>query len=206
MNIFHTLLNLFFPPSLISRQWRNPACIQSIPSPRDTPHAWIFSRWSYKDPFIQKTIRTLKNKKDIELCTALAKHLAPFMHIHIDKHTKESFFLIPIPLSKKRQEERGHNQSKILAESLVCHLPNTLLATDILIKIKETQKQALITHRKERLINPAGSFSVVDPREVVGKNFILIDDVTTTGATLAEARRVLLEAGASSVCAITAAH
>ena len=73
-------------------------------------------------------------------------------------------------------------------------------------KIRHTAPQSSIKNRALRLQNLSGCFSIPHPEKVRGKNIILIDDVTTTGSTLAEARSVLLSAGARSVHAIAIAH
>ena len=84
------------------------------------------------------------------------------------------------------------------------------LEKDFLIKPKETEHQARIENRKERLKNIQGSFAVKNTanniNSIKNKNIILIDDITTTGATLAEARKVLKQAGARKVIAFTVAH
>ncbi len=77
---------------------------------------------------------------------------------------------------------------------------------DVLIKPKETEHQARIENRKERLRNIIGSFAVKNTENIKNKNIILIDDITTTGATLNEAKKTLKKAGAKKIIAFTAAH
>ena len=77
---------------------------------------------------------------------------------------------------------------------------------NVLIKIKETEHQANIKERRDRLKNLSDSFSVKNSKMIEGKNIILIDDVTTTGATLSEARKILKQSGAKKVIAFTVAH
>jgi len=86
------------------------------------------------------------------------------------------------------------------------HGVNMQLANNILIKPKETEHQARIRDRRERLKNIAGSFAVKNNEKIKGKNIILIDDILTTGATLSEAKKVLKQAGARKVIAFTVAH
>jgi predicted amidophosphoribosyltransferase len=84
------------------------------------------------------------------------------------------------------------------------------LAKNILIKIKETEHQARIKDRSVRLKNLVGSFAIKNEARnsefLKGKNIILIDDITTTGATLNEARKILRQIGARKVIAFTVAH
>ena len=77
---------------------------------------------------------------------------------------------------------------------------------NILIKIKETEHQANIKERKDRLKNLSGSFSVKNAEMIKSRNIILIDDVITTGATLSEARKTLKQFGAKKIIAFTVAH
>jgi competence protein ComFC len=128
-----------------------------------------------------------------------------------DLRVMENFIapiFIPIPLSPKRRRERGFNQAELIARNLF------LLGKDddfeikdnILVKPKDTAHQAQLENRTKRLRNLSGTFQVRNPELILGKNIILIDDVTTTGATLTEARKILLEAGARKVIAFTFAH
>ena len=75
----------------------------------------------------------------------------------------------------------------------------------MLIKSKNTPHQVGLPPEQRRL-NVRGSFSVSDPKRIEGKKIMLIDDVITTGATLDEAARVLLDSGASMVVAYTLAR
>ena len=119
--------------------------------------------------------------------------------------------LIPVPLEKDRQKERGFNQAELICRELT-KLDNNInfsLKTDILIKIKNTKHQAKVENRSERLRNIIGSFGINEKQtdtKLEGRNIILIDDVITTGATLTEAKKILKRAGARKVVAFTVAH
>jgi ComF family protein len=126
--------------------------------------------------------------------------------------------LIPIPLAPRRQRERGFNQAELICRKLI-NLDKPArnefrsggekklkLEKDVLIKPKDTEHQARIENRSARLKNIVGSFSVKNPEKIKNRNIIIIDDVTTTGATLNEARRVLKQAGARKIIAFTVAH
>src|SRR5204863_311048 len=116
--------------------------------------------------------------------------------------------LIPIPLSPKRMRERGFNQALLIASAL-CRIDrgeNFTLEKDVLQKPKETRHQAEIENRSERLKNLIGSFALRNPEKIENHNLILLDDVSTTGATLAEARKTLQKAGARKIIAFTVAH
>jgi len=124
--------------------------------------------------------------------------------------------LVPIPLAPKRLRERGYNQSDVLAVALArrWHVP---VARDLLVRSRETPTQTALTP-ETRLANVAGAFAVtkhgtglLTPGWQPGVNrpwpsLVLVDDVFTTGATLAEAARALEGAGARSVHGITFAR
>jgi ComF family protein len=109
--------------------------------------------------------------------------------------------LLAIPLGATRQRSRGYNQSAVLAESLAraLHLP---LVSGTLRRIRETGTQTALTPEARRA-NLAGAFRVEGR---VPRRAFLVDDVFTTGATLAEAAGALLAAGAESVGAVTFAR
>jgi ComF family protein len=105
--------------------------------------------------------------------------------------------IIPIPLHFLKKISRGFNQAEdiaiILSASTGWPINNRLLQ-----RIKNTEPQAQIGQRSERLANLTGSFRV-NPRfrkDVIGKTFIVVDDVFTSGATMSEAVKTLRSAGA----------
>lgn len=113
-------------------------------------------------------------------------------------------FIIPIPLHPNRLQERGYNQSQKIAEGILQGLSQNisispLLATQILVRSRDTPHQ-IGQGREERLSNLTGAFTVDQIETIQNKTILLVDDVLTTGATLAESAATLLEAGAAKVC------
>ena len=109
--------------------------------------------------------------------------------------------LVPIPLGTARLRERGYNQSAVLATALgnLFHLP---VAAGLLRRRRETTTQTALTP-EERRANLAGAFEAVS---ALPCHPVLVDDVFTTGATLAEAAVALQQAGADAVGGITFAR
>ena len=105
-------------------------------------------------------------------------------------------------MSVKAQKRRGYNQSKILAEKLsqIVNVP----VLDCLEKKKETARQATL-NRAERLKNLTDAFSVTDKKAVKDKTIVIVDDVSTTGATAQAIAKKLKKVGAKSVNLITVA-
>ena len=107
-----------------------------------------------------------------------------------------------VPMSEKRLKERGYNQSELLARKVAEKI--NVQFKDCLVKTKETERQATLS-RAERLKNLTNSFRVKSKKAVQGKNVLLIDDVTTTGATAEAVAAKLKKAGALRVHLITVA-
>ena len=105
--------------------------------------------------------------------------------------------LVPVPLHPKRLRERGYNQSHLLAQELgkLIHLP---VVEDCLIRQRHTPPQARTSSVDERRSNIVSAFICCD-RRLQDKQVLLIDDVTTSGATLNACATALKTAGASSV-------
>jgi ComF family protein len=109
--------------------------------------------------------------------------------------------LVPVPLGARRQRRRGYNQSERIASAL--HVRTGLdLRTDLLMRVRETQTQTALTP-ESRHANVMGAFSAFDSS---GLDLVLVDDVFTTGATLAAAGAALMESGANRVEAVTFAR
>lgn len=109
--------------------------------------------------------------------------------------------LIPIPLGPNRQRRRGYNQSLILARALASSWGLPVLA-QLLIRTRDTTTQTALTPGA-RLANVAGAFGVQTGILRAQAPLVLVDDVFTTGATLAEAARTLESAGFTIISAVT---
>lgn len=112
--------------------------------------------------------------------------------------------VMPVPLHAKRLRRRGFNQALLLAHGVAerFHIP---LVHDNLVRVRFTRPQIELSGH-ERTVNVQGAFRLARPDDVEGKRVLLIDDVFTTGATMNECAKVLKEAGAASVIALTLAR
>jgi competence protein ComFC len=114
--------------------------------------------------------------------------------------------LVPIPLHSTRKRWRGFNQAEVLCRSLSEQL--NLPVADVLQRKKITKTQKDLK-KDARLKNVDGAFALsplFSKEGVRGSSFILVDDVTTTGATLAEAAKVLKRNGATQAICLTVAR
>ncbi|NLL39370.1 MAG: ComF family protein [Clostridiales bacterium] len=106
-----------------------------------------------------------------------------------------------VPLSRKRYRKRGYSQAELLAMSVAFRLDE--VAADVLEKTKDTPAQSSLKGRARRKANVSGTYGVKEKELVKNKRILIIDDIITTGATLSECARVLLNAGAKKVmCAV----
>jgi ComF family protein len=111
--------------------------------------------------------------------------------------------VVPVPLSRKRLQERGYNQVALIAWPLsvalrIAYDPETLFRT------RETRSQVGLT-KAERRDNVHGAFGA-RPSSVDGRKVLLVDDVATTGSTLSSCAEALYASGARDVFAITVAR
>jgi len=119
--------------------------------------------------------------------------------------------VVPVPLFKARQSERGFNQSELLAAGVVWAMRHMRpgwegeLAPGILARQRATQSQAGLS-MTERRRNLRGAFFVPDPSRVEGLQVLLVDDIYTTGATARACSQALRRAGAAGVWVATAAR
>ena len=114
------------------------------------------------------------------------------------------FYFEPIPLYPSKLRIRGFNQAKIIAQFFNQFLSCPLTAH--LTRKKDTLSQAQLKSNQDRYRNMRGAFQAESRDAIKGKNFILVDDVLTTGSTLKEATRALKSAGAKNVLALVLAQ
>lgn len=107
----------------------------------------------------------------------------------------KDFTVVPIPLSKSRERDRGFNQAEIIAKAVAKEYGLTL-NTSILTRIRDTNKQFGL-QRGERVQNITRAFAVKG--DVTGGKFLLVDDVCTTGSTFISASSALHDAGAINI-------
>lgn len=151
----------------------------------------------YSNPAAKNLIHALKFKRN----RAAAKPLAEIL---IDYLTpllvgRRDLTIIPVPLSKRRERERGFNQSALIAR-LVAQNMDMPIANNVLLRVGHRPPQSETESAKERAINVAGVFQT-NPKFSLPKNILLIDDVTTSGATFREAALALKAAGARTIIA-----
>lgn len=157
------------------------------------------SLFLYKKP-INTIVRKLKYDNKRYLSETFSNMIAG----EVSRMGQNFDIVIPVPLYFKRLKKRGYNQSELLCESLKTKL-NMNVNSTLLLKVRNTLPQANLT-RSERVENLNDAFMVRDKKAVKGKTILLVDDVFTTGTTINECAKTLVEAGAKEVYSITLAH
>ncbi len=113
--------------------------------------------------------------------------------------------VVPVPLHSSRLNQRGFNQSELIARAALKLVPLGRLDGDILRRARPTETQTGLT-REQREKNIRGAFRIQHRNLVRGRDILLVDDVFTTGTTVSECARVLKRAGADRVFVATVAR
>lgn len=166
----------------------------------------IISAAEYKEPLVRDLIKAYKYHFVTELAEPLSQLIIKQLENLKLEIRNSDFLLIPIPLHRHRLHYRGFNQAQLIAVKLaeyfkIAHKP------DILQRKTSTTPQAKIKDTEKRKINLKNTFCINPEfaQEIKGKTILLIDDVITTGATMAEAAKILKENNAKEVWALTIA-
>lgn len=136
----------------------------------------ILSLKFQEKPYIYKTIAYfLKNKQK-----------------SFEKLKKYDIILI-VPISRQRKKERGYNQSELIAKDLAL-LISTKIEKNILYKIKHTKPQSTL-NKQQREENAKGVYEAKNIDKIKNKKILIIDDIYTTGNTVNECAKILVEKG-----------
>lgn len=186
-------------------------CAAALPSPTESG---VCGKCSDKDWFFQTArplhsyyglarilVTTLKRRRSPSLAYAAAKLYYVHRRNEIQEFNPECVVGVPMYWVKKRFKRGGVNAPARIAKALaiLLEIPDYTR----LLKRKKTRESQTTVAREERAVNIRGAFSLRLPPDVdapfKGKRVLLVDDAFTTGATVNEVARVLVEAGAESV-------
>lgn len=115
----------------------------------------------------------------------------------VDSDMEIADLILGVPLTIKRENKRGYNQSELISSYIGGKL-GIKSGEGLLKRVKETSVQKELG-RAQRMKNLEDAFKVEYPQKVRGKKILLVDDIYTTGATLNECAKTLLECGAKTV-------
>lgn len=149
------------------------------------------------DDISKKIIYDLKyNKKRY-----ISYHIAEIMYDRLKEEEMNCFdIIIPVPLHPTKEKNRSFNQASIIGKYL-SRMTNIRIDNKTLIRSKNTITQNMLT-REQRRKNLEHAFNVVKRNDIIDKSILIIDDIYTTGATINQCSKVLIENGARSVYAV----
>ena len=213
MSAGEAILNLLFPPkcafcgALMEEPADGlcPACRSSLPYPSgkgelrtvgDFPCA-VALRY---EAMVRQGVHALKFHDHPQRARVFARYLAQASAEQFPGGFDTVTF---VPVSLWRNYRRGYDQAQLLAEEAAKLWG--VSAVPVLRKIRNNRPQSTVKTSAERRANVLDAYTVPHPELAKGRRFLLIDDVLTTGSTMAACARCLMDAGAESVvCAVLA--
>lgn len=156
--------------------------------------------FNFKEPLVKATIHEAKFYANAKAWSLLSVALAQYL-----KHCPKESLLLPIPLSRKRERQRGYNQVLEVAKRSLSGTTGIELDTNTLFRSRDTAPQTSLS-RKDRLTNIVNAFQIYSGKNIVGRHVIILDDVATTGATLKAARQALTPHQPASITLLALAH
>lgn len=224
MNIFTDIFDFFLPrfcPSCNKKLTNEeriicPECLRKIQRVNEER-----LQYEYQKKFLSKNIISgftsfylFEKDKELQAIIHAIKYnqrflIGKFLGELVGKNFEKLFndwqidFIIPIPLHHLKKAERGYNQSFYIAKG-IGKQTNIPVNVHSIKRKRFTQSQTLL-NQKEREENINGAFSIKKSSSIIGKNVLLIDDVITTGATINECGKVLIDNGVKNVYAASLA-
>ena len=214
MGVFSGLLDLLFPPRCafcnhILRGDESGMCKKCAGSISRTQNGGLRTGEYFSvcvSPLVyEKTVRDAILRFKFHDATAYAALFGALMADTVRETMPGRYDLITwVPLSAKRLRGRGYDQAMLLAMAAALRLDDA--PVELLRKHTDVPAQSGVGSPEKRRANISGVYAVTDPELVRGRRILLIDDIITTGATLAECARTLREAGAADVVCCTLAQ
>ncbi len=210
-----SILDFLFPKNpkvLVLEAMTSGEMLKTLPSAEDPGEECVVALFDYSHPLTKEIVWQVKYGGNHILAGRLGEIIYDTIIEELEERGVLSggrrAILIPMPVSGKRRFERGWNQAELLCEAvrradtghLLKYIPGQL------VKVRHTESQTTTSSRSERMRNLKDSMAVANPLAVEGRFIVLLDDVTTTGSTFAEARRALRAAGAKKILCIAVAH
>lgn len=202
-SIYGAFCSLLFPPTDTARLVAevSPEVLGRLLSPTTLAEHTI-GLLPYRHPLVRALIIEAKFHRNVTAYERLGLVLGDFLTTFEEDRlalSDKRMVLIPVPLGANRRKERGYNQIEEVLQKNKRPYDTTLV-----LRTEETRPQTTLT-RNQRLENVVNAFKVVahiDPDTL----YIVVDDVTTTGATLNEVCETLRRAGATEVVGVALAH
>jgi competence protein ComFC len=221
--MWKTILDLLMPINCLGcgreGQFICPTCLGKIPLNQKSPFRFNQVRFNqgqpmtglivtshYEYPLIKEAIHRYKYDLVKDLAGPLGRLMAKQLSACL-KISEEDTFLLAVPLHPKRLRWRGFNQAELLAQ-VISQQSGIPLAENILRRSKYRLPQMAIKSSQQRKENIKEAFQLGSPSipQIKNKTIILVDDVSTTGATLAECARILKPLHPKEIWGLVIAH
>ena len=176
-------------------------CYECLKSNRKKFYEYLRSVCVY-DGVIKDIIHLFKYSNKEYLYTFLGDLMVEY--IKKEQNFLNVDLIVPVPLHWYKKFQRSYNQSDLLTKYIAKKL-NMKFELNNLYRKKFTKSQTKL-NREKRIKNVRGVFDIKNPDEFDKRKILLIDDVTTTGATLNECAWILKKAGASKIYGLTLAR
>lgn len=156
------------------------------------------------DGALRELIHLLKYENVRPAAGRLGMYLAQAINrLNVDL---DGWIAVPVPMHRARRRQRGFNQAELIAKAAQRRLrAQVSVEPGLLERRRETSPQTGLTNHQRRA-NLRGAFVTPRPDALRNRQVLLVDDVLTTGTTVAECTRVLLRAGARTVAVATVAR
>lgn len=215
INIFNIVIEIIYPNFCIGCRKKGEIicndCKKIIKITEKETSDNIYAIFDYHDEIIRKSIWELKYHKKKIIGIKLGELIYEEFLEEIEGLKKYTYgqkiLVIPVPISKNRNKNRGYNQTEIIAKNF-CNMNKDIFEykNNIVYKTKETTPQAKITNRNKRLKNMKGVFNIKNKEIIKNRTFIIMDDVTTTGATISEIIKIIKKEKPKKVIGLAVAH
>lgn len=214
MNLSDAFLDLLYPPRcafchrILDRKGNGVCafCQQKLPYTGDLSEKRGLKHISrcVSPLFYEDTVRESLHRFKFSQRSGYAGIYAGFMVKCIDENEFFCDIISWVPVSRRRKRSRGYDQSELLARAV--SEKTGIPCERFLEKIRHNPPQSLTGDEKKRRENVKNVYRACQTDKMHGLRVLLIDDIVTTGATLSECARVLHEAGAAEVLALTVAR
>lgn len=212
MKLFNEFFNLIFPPKcpfcrqIVEKQGICDACRKDLPWTEGTevrctvPGGYECTAPLFYEDMVRETLLRLKFHGAAYLAEPLGQLIA---QCAAEELSGEFDRVTWVPVGPKRLKKRGYDQAQLLAEG-ACRVWETA-PERLLVKTEDNPAQSGLSDAAARRANVLGMYDLAPRADITGRRILLIDDICTTGSTLAECARTLLCAGAENVvCAAVA--
>ena len=207
------ILNLLYPPRCVFCHNLMPEdvpvcehCRRTLPYTEGAGQSQTFAHISacVSPLYYEGTVRDSLLRYKFHSLTGYAKIYGDFLTKCLDENGISCDSITWVPLSKRRRRLRGYDQAQLLAAELAGR--RGVPCEALLRKIRNNPAQSGSGGPAARKANVAGVYRAAAPEKIAGRRILLVDDIVTTGATLSECARMLKQAGAAEVLAVTVAR